>query len=417
MLLPLFPSLAKHYLANDGDNFFLQAIFKSISYLVSTIPANGTSIDSKTVLFGGALGALYSILQFIFAPIWGSLSDKFGRRPILIICVLGLFVSYIIWGFAGSFTLLILGRLLGGIMSGNISTATAVVADITDSQNRSKGMAVIGIAFALGFIVGPAVGGMLSLIDLSKRYPDLVNYGVNPFSMPAFFSALLAGVNLLFLITKFKETLPVELQGKVQSSERTLNIFKMFKPLPYPAINLTNFANFIYILSFAGMEFTLTFLVVERLGYTSMQNAYMFIFMGFTLVMVQGGFVRRRAHKIGEKRMVLMGLILLFPGLTIISQAHSTFMIYLGIFFISVGSAMITTCLTALNSLFTPPEVQGKSLGIFRSLGALGRAIGPIYASLVYWYFGSAYPYVVGMILLLIPIILIAKVPKVAAAV
>ena len=153
---PLFPSLAKHYLQYDGDNYFLNLIFNSVSSL--TAAGGVTDKISGIVLFGGALGALYSFLQFVAAPLWGTISDRIGRKPVLLISVFGLAISYLLWFFSGSFTTLIIARFIGGIMGGNISTATAVVADVTNTKNRSKGMALIGIAFAFGFILGSSNG-------------------------------------------------------------------------------------------------------------------------------------------------------------------------------------------------------------------------------------------------------------------
>ena len=159
------------------------------------------------------------------------------------------------------------------------------------------------------------------------------------------------------------------------------------------------------------MEFTLTFLAAERLGYSSMDNAYMFIFIGFIIALVQGGVVRRKAHSVGERKMALMGLISIIPGLLLIAYAQSSFLIYGGLFFLAVGSSMAIPCLTSLVSLYTPVENQGQSIGVFRSLGALSRVIGPIAASLIYWKYNSAMPYLVGSAFLIIPILMTAKLP------
>ncbi len=407
IIFPLFPSLAKHYLEVDANNPFLKFIFGSIANLTEVGGGNISSI----VLFGGALGALYSLLQFVAAPIWGSISDRIGRRPVLLISVFFLALSYLLWFFSGSFTLLIAARFIGGIMGGNISTATAVVGDVTVRENRSKGMATIGIAFALGFIIGPAMGGILSLIDLTKIYPSLAAYGVNPFSMPAALAFVLSAFNFVWLYKRFEESLPPEKRGK-SHSDRSFNPLVLFKPLPYKGVNLTNFGHFLFLMAFSGMEFTLTFLAAERLNYTSMDNAYMFIFIGFFIAMVQGGYVRRKAHSIGEKRMALQGLVFLVPGLISIGFAKGSGLLYLGLFFLAVGSSMVIPCLTSLVSLYTPSEYQGRSVGIFRSLGALARVIGPILASILYWKQGSSAPYFIGAVFLIIPLLMIARLPK-----
>lgn len=409
IIFPLFPSLAKHYLEVDGQNYFLNLIFNSITSLSG---ADGSALNhTSIVLFGGALGALYSFLQFIAAPLWGGISDRIGRKPVLMISVACLALSYLLWFFSGSFTLLILARFIGGIMGGNISTATAVVADVTEKANRSKGMAFIGIAFAMGFILGPAIGGISSLWDISASYPALKAYGVNPFSLPAAIAFVLSAINLFYIARKFKETLPPEKRGQ-SSGSRTINPIKMFKPLPYEGVNLTNFGHFLFLAAFSGMEFTLTFVAFERLSYTSMDNAYMFIFIGFIIALVQGGVVRRKAADVGEKKMALMGMIFALPGLIAIGYAQGSGLLYLGLFFLAVGSAMVIPCLTSLVSMYTPADEQGRSIGIFRSLGAMARVIGPIVASLVYWSYGSAYPYLLGAAFLIIPIILISRLPK-----
>lgn len=407
IIFPLFPALAKHYLTVDSDNYFLQLIFSSINALTDV----GGSSMSGIVLFGGALGALYSLLQFFAAPVWGSISDRIGRRPVLIVSIFGLFLSYVLWIFAGSFTILILARIIGGIMGGNLSVATAVVADVTDKSNRSKGMAFVGIAFAFGFIFGPALGGICSLLDLSQVYPTLVKYGLNPFSTPAILAALLSLINLFFIFSKFEETLPTD-KIKVETNKRVMNPFKLLKPLPYENVNLTNYSYFIYITAFSGMEFTLTFLALERLGYSSMDNAYMFIFIGFLIAFTQGGYVRRKANTIGEKKMAMQGMISVIPGLLIIAFTQSTFLLYLGLFFLSIGSAMAIPTLTSLVSIYTPSNEQGRSLGIFRSLGSLGRVFGPAIASIFYWKWGSATPYILGAISLMIPIIVLSRVKQ-----
>jgi ferrochelatase len=409
IIFPMFPAMAKYYLEIDRDNFFLSGMMNLISNIQSiSLSSDGTPQMSTVVLFGGLLGALYSLLQFISAPLWGGISDRVGRKPVLLISVFGLFISYVLWFFSGSFTLLILARLIGGMMSGNLSIASAVVSDITDEKNRSKGMAVIGIAFGLGFVFGPALGGILSLYNPIAHHPELSTFGVNPFSTPAALAALLSLVNFLTIWRSFPETLKPGVKAHI---ERSVNPFKLLKPLPFPGVNLTNFSYFLFITAFSGMEFTLTFLAVERLGYTSMDNAYMFIFIGFILGMVQGGYVRRKAHTVGERKMSFQGLVMIVPGLLILAFAQVSWMLYAGLFFLAVGSAMTIPCLTSLVSFYTPAHMQGQSLGIFRSLGSLGRVMGPVYASLVYWKYGSINAYLIGALLILLPATLVKLLP------
>lgn len=405
IIFPMFPALAGYYLENDGNNFVLQGIFNLIGSFGDTGAMNSIA------LFGGILGALYSLLQFFAAPFWGRLSDKVGRRPIMLISLFGLAISYALWFFSGSFTLLVAARVLGGLMAGNLSVATAIVADVTNKSNRSKGMAYVGIAFALGFIFGPAIGGALSAINLASIWPNLASLGVNPFSAAAGFAALLTFLNFFLVLKRYKETLRPE--SRKETSKRTSNPFKLIRPLPHPGVNRTNLGYFIFITLFSGMEFTLTFLAVERLAYSPMDNAYMFVFIGVMIALVQGGYVRRKASQVGEKRMAIQGLACIAPGLAIIAFANATWFLYLGLFFLAMGSAMAIPTLTSLVSLYTPQEEQGEALGVFRSLGSLGRVFGPAIASVLYFQYGAAFPYLLGAFLLLIPMFILSKLPKV----
>lgn len=404
IIFPLFPDLLKHYLHIDGENSILRAILNLSEYFQSL---GGVGKIQQAVLFGGIIGSLYSVLQFIFAPIWGNLSDRIGRKPVLMISVFGLFLSYIIWFFSGNFTLLILSRLMGGMMAGNISTASAAIADITDEKTRSKGMAIIGIAFSIGFVIGPALGGVLVQWNLTGLL-----WGVNPFSVPAGFAAILCLINLFFIYFYFSETL-----GKTykRESHRVASIFKLLRRLPYQGVNITNATYFLFLLAFSGMEFTLTFLASERLGFSPMDNGLMFVFIGFVMAVVQGGIVRRKSSQFSEKKMIFTGMILTIPGLFFLAFAKSYIFFWLGLFFLASGSALVIPCLTALVSLYTPGFEQGRVMGVFRSLGALARAIGPFLGAVFYWRFGSHSPYITSALFLLIPLSLAMTFPKVGA--
>ena len=200
IIFPLFPALLEYYLAHDQDHFLLQIFFQGLHGMERFFSLPHSPL-STVVLFGGLMGCLYSLLQFVSAPLWGAISDKWGRKKTLLMTTTGLTLSYLLWFFSGSFGLLMLARLLGGLMAGNISVATAVIADVTPMAQRAKGMAFVGVAFALGFILGPAFGGILGQWDLSAIYPGSAQWGINPFSLPALFAFLLGCFNL-FLITR-----------------------------------------------------------------------------------------------------------------------------------------------------------------------------------------------------------------------
>lgn len=413
IIFPLFPAMLDYYIEREGDAGL-------VGWLVSTLEqfsrvAGGPEDMGIIVLFGGVLASLYSLLQFFCSPIIGSLSDRHGRRPLLLFCIAGLAVSYVMWFFAAPFIVLVLARVLGGMMAGNISTASAVVADITSTQNRPKGMAIIGMAFGLGFIVGPAIGGFSAAVDLTAHWPALADYGVNPFSFPALIAFLLALANLLYVATKFKESLPKSLQESSRT-ERSANPLKLFRGEAYPGVTRTNMTNFLFLTAFAGAEFGLTFLAMDRLGYGPRQNAYLFLFVGFTLALVQGGYVRRRAPIIGPKKMAIHGFVLIIPGIGLLALAQTAPMVYGALFLMAVGSAQIIPCLTSLVSVYTPADDQGRVLGVFRSLGALARAIGPLIACLLYWGLGSLPAYLIMAGSIAAPFVLAAGLPKGAEA-
>ncbi len=406
VIFPLFPAILDYYLELDGDNGLLAWI---LAQLDKVSVAAGGGERFTPVLFGGVLGSLYAGLQFFFAPLWGSLSDQKGRRPVLLLTTLGTCLSYALWLFAGNFALLILARLIGGAMSGNLSVATAAVADVTTKENRSKGMGLIGVAFGLGFVIGPVIGGLCVQFNPLERWPELAAYGINPFSTVALVAIVLALANFFWIRARFVESLPAEKRGK--EAETRNPIARLLQPQS-GAVRRTNFAYLVYILAFSGMEFTLSFLGVERFGYTPGDITKMMIFIGFILILTQGGIVRRLAPKIGEKATALTGLILVATGLAFLSQAETQGILYVGLAFMAFGAGLCSPTLTSLISLYAHESEQGRALGIFRSIGSLGRAVGPLAASFIFWWFGSDALYTIGAGFVLAAALLCWRLPK-----
>ena len=411
IIFPLFPAMLDYYLPNgtEANNLLGQLVAP-----LSALAEKRGAVDPRfmtVVLFGGILGSLYSILQFICAPLWGAYSDKVGRRKVLLITVTGLAISYGAWFFAASFWILVLARVLGGIMGGNLSVATAAVADSTSREKRTSGLAIIGIAFGLGFIVGPGIGGLFAKINLSDMYPALEQFGVNPFSVPALVSFLIALVNLCWITSRFKETLPPEKRNSVVSGDRNMNLARIFKSAT-PQTSRTNLIYLIYMMAFSGMEFTLTFLAVERFMFTPAQNGGMFVFIGLVLVLVQGGIVRRLAGPVGEKRLAIAGIacgVCAFVFLAL-SLKLVPFFAALAVMAFSIGLASPT--LSALISLYTKESEQGAALGVFRSAGSLARAIGPLIAAFVYFAYGSRSAYMFGAIIVILPLVIAFTLPQ-----
>lgn len=411
IIFPLFPAMLDYYLPNGaGDGSLLGQL---VAVLANWAESSGSG-DPRfmtAVLFGGILGSIYSILQFLCAPLWGAWSDRVGRRKVLLITISGLVLSYLLWFFAASFWVLILSRIIGGAMGGNLSVATAAVADSTTREKRSSGLALIGIAFGLGFITGPGIGGLAAKVDLTALLPGSEALGINPFSMPALISLLLALVNLGWVWSRFKETLPEGQPDRPQPETRGFAAFGLLTT-GGPEIRRSNLLYLIYMLAFSGMEFTLTFLAVERFAFSPAQNGGMFVFIGFILILVQGGIVRRLAGPVGEKRLALAGLC--FGVAAFLALA---FALKLGVFFLALAAlafsiGLVSPTLSALVSLYSSESEQGSALGVFRSAGALARAIGPLVAALVYFAYGSQSAYLFGAAVVLIPLIMALKLPQ-----
>tara|TARA_Y100000588_G_scaffold59169_3_gene57940 strand:+ start:1612 stop:2970 length:1359 start_codon:yes stop_codon:yes gene_type:complete len=423
IIFPLFPEMMDHYLSDskDGIASSLNSFLENFADSEEPGEANESKgiFRRETVIFGGILGSLFAILQFICAPIWGRLSDRIGRKKVLFVTVGLTSAGYLLWAFASHFWILLLSRVVGGLASGNLSVATAAIADITPRNKRAKGMAVVGVAFGLGFIMGPAIGGFCSLYDLTK-VSALANLGLNPFSLAAFASFALALLNWGLVIFVFRETLAPEKRSK--NNDRP-SIFELGK-IEHPAIRRTCLSYFWYMISFSGMEFTLTFLAVDRFRFEPHEIAWMFVFIGLTLIFVQGLAVRRLVNPVGERNLAMIGIVLGTIAFFILSQAglnnqggeewkfSNIPLFYAGLLLMSAGVALISPCLTAMTSLFSTENKQGLHLGVFRSAGSLARATGPILAAVIYFQFGSATAYLAGACLLALPLIFLAKVPQ-----
>lgn len=409
VIFPIFPQLLDHYVALEGAESLVGRLQQA---LVELTGSRAGADFAVVTLFGGILGSVYSLLQFLFAPFWGHLSDRRGRRATLLLTLGGTALSYVLWFFSGTFALLVGARILGGIMAGNISVASAAVSDTTSGAERAKGMGIVGMAIGLGFVVGPAIGGISSSWHLTDAWPAGADYGVNPFSGPALIAFALALFNWLWALLKFPETHPEERRGEDETT-RTLMPFRALRSIRYPGVRRTNFISFLYLAAFSGMEFTLTFLAVERFDFAPRDNMWMFVFVGLTIAFVQGGVVRRVVPRLGERKVAIAGLACLLPGFGLVGFAGSVAVLYGGLFFMAVGSALAMPCFSALVSRYSPSEVQGLVLGAFRSVGALSRAVGPLVGGVLYWLLGSQAPYVVGALVILVPLGLALGLPPV----
>ncbi len=407
ILFPLFPQLLDYYVGREGEGSLIGRLAAALAEFVGE---RGNPRVAVVALFGGILGSLYSLLQFLFTPFWGALSDRIGRRPTLLVTLAGTALSYLVWLFADAFVLLIVARLLGGVMAGNISIASAVVADTHSGPQRAKGMGIVGMAIGLGFVLGPAIGGLAAQWELAPGGGGAI--GLHPFSGAALAAFVLALFNFVWALTHFPETRPLQAS---EGPHRTLRPLRELKRLTFPGVRLANLTSLGYLTIFSGMEFTLVFLAVERFDFGYQQNAWMFVFVGLVIALVQGGAIRRLAPRHGERRLAQVGLALLVPGFLAVGFTASVPQLYAGLFLMAVGSALAMPSLSSLVSRYAPADVQGLVLGTFRSMGALARALGPILGGVVYWLAGSAAPYLAGALLLLLPLALALRLPPVPA--
>lgn len=408
ILFPIFPQLLDHYLSLEGPD---SLIGRLVDWLRGFA---GDDENAVATLFGGILGGLYALTQFLAAPIWGGVSDRIGRRRTLLVTVTGTAVAHLGWVFAGTFGLLVAARLLAGAMAGNVATASAVVADSTSGRKRAHGMGMVGMGIGLGFVVGPALGGGLSVdaIALLHAWPGGAEFGINPFSTPALGSLLLALMNLAWIAIRLPETRRAE-DSSGARPRPTIHPLKALHAVRAPGILQTHLIYFLQLTAFGGLEFTLTFLAVERFAFTIPDNAWMFVFVGLVIALVQGGLVRRVVPRYGEIPVAAWGLILMIPGFVMVGLAGSTAWLYGGLGLLSVGSALAMPSLSALVSHYTPPAHHGLTQGTLRSMGSLSRAVGPVLGGLLYWRFGTAAPALVGGAAMLLPLLAMRGLPPV----
>ncbi len=255
-------------------------------------------------------------------------------------------------------------------------------------------------------------GGPESKIDILAEYPDLASIGINPFSAPALVALVLAVLNVLWVARSFPETTTEDQRRKARELPRPLHPMMMLGRVDIPGVGRASLAYLIFLVAFSGLEFTLTFFAWQFFQYGTGQITALFIFAGLIIALVQGGIVRRVAPKYGERKVAAVGLALLMPGFLLIRfSPPSQVLLYFGLGLMAVGSALAIPCLTSLVSLYTPEERQGAVLGVFRSLGALSRAVGPLIFCSLYWRLGETWPYVTGAILMLAPLLMTTTLP------
>jgi DHA1 family tetracycline resistance protein-like MFS transporter len=324
------------------------------------------AVDPATVgRLVGLMGAAYSLMQFLFAPVWGRLSDRVGRRPVLLVSVAGSGVAYLLFAVAvatRSLPLLIASRFSAGITAANLSTAQAYIADVTPPERRAKGMGLVGVAFGMGFILGPALGAWLSQPSFG------------PLAVPAV-AAALCFLNLGLAFFRLPESLPPEARV---SRKRAGRLRGMAAALADGRVGRWILLLFVATTAFAMLEWTLALFLARRFGYEREHAGYIFAYLGILVALVQGGLVGRLAQGIGEARMVRVGTAMMTVALATLPWTGSLPALLVVLALLAVGNGINTPALSSLTSRGVGATEQGATLGAAQGFSSLARAVGPI---------------------------------------
>ena len=332
--------------------------------------AEGT-IFNATPRTVGILFASYSVMQLIFAPILGGLSDKYGRRPVLFLSIIGTGIGFLVLGLATTLWMLFVGRILDGITGGNISTAQAYIADITTPENRAKGMGLIGAAFGMGFVFGPAIGGILS------------RWGIH---VPFLFAAAMCFANAILLYFRLPETITPGHPARNKAAGGR-GLAQMINSLKNPRLAFVLVIYFLFIVAFSIMTTSFSLYTMFRFGYDAQHTGYLFAYVGIIAVIIQGGLIGRLVKRFGELPLVIVGAfcfaISLFavPFVSPAAGGLAALLVGGGVF--SAGNSLATPALTSLASKSVGPSEQGTILGVTQSVASLARAVGPSLAAIL----------------------------------
>ncbi|ROW16397.1 hypothetical protein VPNG_02886 [Cytospora leucostoma] len=398
-ILPLFPKLLEFYRNAEAPTDATAAPRDTLlSWILSQLNAYKAAfarpIESRydIVLLGGALGSLFSLLQAIASPIIGKLSDRFGRRTALLASMTGNILSVLLWVVAVDFRTFLLSRVVGGLSEGNVQLATAIATDISDSSSRGSTMALIGACFSIAFTFGPALGAYLS---------SIATVAANPFATAAGFSLFLIVTETVYLYLALPETLPSlsENDGHAANGngKRAKEDGKADEQQPIQRTNshtLLNAVHFSFLLFFSGMEFSLPFMTYDLFGYSSAKNGRLLGYVGLVASILQGGVTRRLPPLLSVK----IGVVACLIAFVLLGRLTSVSALYVAATCLATTSATVVTGLNALASFEAKEGERGGKLGVLRSWGQVGRGLGPLLFTSVYWWAGRDVAYGIGAV-------------------
>ncbi|MFI5271574.1 MAG: MFS transporter [Ktedonobacterales bacterium] len=329
----------------------------------------------------GLLAASFAIVQFAFTPVLGALSDRVGRKPIILGSLLVEAVAFALTALAGTLPLLFAARAIGGLGASNVGSAQAVVADVTPREGRARAMGLIGAAIGLGFIVGPALGGVLAPLGLA--IPFWVSMGV-------------ALLNALLVWAFLPETRTVRARDISAPGRAVLGAWR--RAFGNVVVTRLVLINLLYMVAFSGMETVFALLTQRTFGWTAMQNGLLFTYVGVVVVVMQGGLVGLLVKWLGERRLLLVGLLLLAVGLLLLPVSTNLAALLLALGILSAGDGAVTPIVSTLLSFASPADAQGETLGLAQGIAGLGRVIGPLAAGSLFAR-GAPLPFLLGGVL------------------
>ncbi|MGH7814580.1 MAG: MFS transporter [Candidatus Binataceae bacterium] len=336
----------------------------------------------KVGAFGvGAILAVYSLAQFLCAPILGRISDRIGRKPIIMLGLLGSSAGYVIYGFAASFFWLLLSRAVHGMCAGTISTAQAYVADTTDEKNRAHGMGMIGAAFGLGFVIGPALGGVM---------------GQGGLRIPVFFAAALTFANFIFAALRLPESHRPDRSAPVDVRHFIAPLIGLPRALARHRMARLFAIAFLAAFALAALEATFALTIPAVYGYGAFGVGMLLAFAGLVQAITQGYLLRKFVGRIGEARLIVAGLIAMAAGFAPIGTIASHGALLAMLAALSLGYGLTSPSIASLISRSTERHLQGEVLGVNQSALSLARICGPLAGGLIYERFGPAAPYLGG---------------------
>jgi DHA1 family tetracycline resistance protein-like MFS transporter len=330
----------------------------------------------------GLLFSAYPMCQLVAGPILGRLSDRYGRRPLLIFSQAGTAISFLILGLSRTFWVMLLARMLDGASGGNILVAQAYVADVTRPEDRARGMGLIGMAFGLGFVLGPLLGGLLLRLPLADDWRLRL-----PFLVAAAFST----IAWLLVLTRLPESSPRD--ATARQAARVVSWRGVADVIGLPAVGSLVSVGFLAVLGFAAFEGTFALYLGGRFGWDPGSAAFAFAAMGFLGAMVQGGLIRRLVPRFGEPRLIVAGIILAASGFAGLAMAGGLLTLILSMVLLAVGQGLTSPSTSGLLSRVTPENEQGAVFGTLSSAQTLARMISYSIANVLLGRVSTAAPY------------------------